>query len=385
LTPCVARQTFHKLLCAIALRRYFPSNRFPTPFSEQGNVWARRADPTRKKRTPNAHPASLYLFSRRLVAKQDGEALTGTLSGPKGAKTPYYRHPKGKRGLRAGSIYNNGIRADVLHTAAVKVLAEVLSDVADLRTRLTQFVIDQRNAALQETPDVAALEKERDDVKLQINSIIKSLSGAALHDVQDDLERLRNRRNAIEERLNQIKAGQQIDARPVEEVVAEAMTVIAEQRDQLATLSIEPLHKLVGGHKWSWPSPNAPTSSFVAQPRSRRVMRADERPHDDRCGRTSREFSTGAPTQPGNRLFLPLGEGRCNYARAPRIVCHAIAEGNGARRRNTRPFFIPSDLTFPVNMPIMLVEPLVVLRLPLALPFYGAASPRSDCGRRSSK
>lgn len=212
---------------------------------EQGKLWTNRADPTRKKRKPNAHPASLYLFSGKLVAKQDGKALTGTLSGPPGDKTPYYRHPRGKKGLRAGSIYNNMIRADVLHDAAVKVLAEVLGDVADLRARLTQFVIDQRNTALHETPDVAELEKERDNLKLQIASIIKSLSGAALKDAQDDLERLGNRRNAIEERLNQIKANHQIDARPVEEVVDHAMTVIADHRDQLAKLSIEPLREAI--------------------------------------------------------------------------------------------------------------------------------------------
>ena len=212
---------------------------------EQAKLWTHRADPTRKKPKPNAHPASLYLFSGRLIAKQDGTALTGTLSGPKGDKTPYYRHPRGKRGLRAGSVYNNVIRADVLHDAAVKVLAEVLSDVADLRARLTQFVIDQRNSALQDRPDVAELEKERDDVRLQITSVIRSLSGVALKDAQDDLERLGNRRNAIEERLNQIKAGHQIDARPIEEVVDDAMTLIAQQRGQLATLSIEPLREAI--------------------------------------------------------------------------------------------------------------------------------------------
>jgi hypothetical protein len=135
------------------------------------------------------------------------------------------------------------IRADVLHDAAVKVLAETLNDIPDLRARLTQFVIEQRKVALQGKPDVAQLEKERDNLKVQITSVIRSLSGAALEDAQADLERLGSRRNQIEERLKQIKSAHQTDTRPAEEIVADAMAVIAEQRDQLASLSIEPLRE----------------------------------------------------------------------------------------------------------------------------------------------
>ena len=62
-----------------------------------------RLDPTRPKRQSNAHPASDYLFSRKLTAKQDGQALIGTLSGD---GIEYYRHPKGRKGRRKNSVFN---------------------------------------------------------------------------------------------------------------------------------------------------------------------------------------------------------------------------------------------------------------------------------------
>jgi len=103
-------------------------------------------------------------------------------------------------------------------------------------------------------------------------------NATAIQDAKDDLERLVNRRNAIEERPSQIKAGHQIDARPVEEVVADAMMVIARQRTNSPLCSSSPFVK-------PW------INSFHRCPliweRRRSISRS---------------------------LFLPLARGRCQYA-----------------------------------------------------------------------
>jgi hypothetical protein len=95
----------------------------------QADMWAYRFDPTRPRKEVNAHPASDYLFSRKLVAKQDREALIGTLSGD----DIEYRHPKGRKGRRNGSIFNRLIAAKPLHEAVVRLLADVLLDQPALR------------------------------------------------------------------------------------------------------------------------------------------------------------------------------------------------------------------------------------------------------------
>jgi hypothetical protein len=211
----------------------------------QARMWAERTDPTRPPKKPTAHPASDYLLSDRLRAVQDGETLVGTMSGPPHAKTPYYRHRRGKRGRLKGSVFNRLIPAQPLHEALAKLLAEVLTDVPDLRDRLTRHVEEQRAAAVQEEPQVARMEAERDELRRQIAGIVASLKGAALADVQSELTRLGERRNAVEAMLAKAREGGKRDPRPVEAVVEEALGVLAEDAKRLLTLPVEPLRDLV--------------------------------------------------------------------------------------------------------------------------------------------
>ena len=208
----------------------------------QAAMWALRTDPTRERRKFNSHPASDFMFSRKLVAKQDGETLIGTISGD---DIPYYRHPRARKGRRKRSIYNKLIAAKPLHEASVRLLADSLLDQADLRDRLTAYVIEQRLSAQQDAPGVAELESERDELKQQITATIRALKGAALADAQDELERMGARRNEIEARLAQIRNFQQKDLRTVEQVVEEALVVLAEESERLLTLSAEPLRDAV--------------------------------------------------------------------------------------------------------------------------------------------
>jgi hypothetical protein len=208
----------------------------------QAEMWTYRTDPTRKRKVCNAHPASDFMFSNKLVAKQDGNPLVGTISGD---DIEYYRHRKDKEGRRKGSIFNKLIPAKALHEAVVKLLAEALLDDAELRPRLTEFVIEQRRTAAQDAPGVAELEAERDELKQLIQGTLRSLKGAALADAQEQLERWGDRRNEIEARLAQTRSVQQQDLRPVEQVVDEALAVLADDSRQLLMLSGEPLRDAV--------------------------------------------------------------------------------------------------------------------------------------------
>jgi hypothetical protein len=102
----------------------------------QAEMWAHRLDPTRPPKQVNAHPASDYLFSRKLVAKQDDGALIGTLSGD---DIQYYRHPKGRKGRRKDCVFNRLIAAKPMHVAAVRLLADVLLDQPMLREQLARY------------------------------------------------------------------------------------------------------------------------------------------------------------------------------------------------------------------------------------------------------
>lgn len=207
-------------------------------------MWKERTDPARPSQRPNAHPASEYLLSGRLRALQDEGILVGTLSGPPNRKTAYYRHRRSKRGRRKGSIYNNLIPAKPLHDAIVAFLAEVLLDAPDLTARLARHLHEQRASTVLDDSDQAQLEAERDEVTQQILATVRSLKGAALADAEEELKRLSDRRNAIEARLAALRSQHTKELKPVDDVVSEALTVLAEDSRRLLTLPIEPLREL---------------------------------------------------------------------------------------------------------------------------------------------
>jgi hypothetical protein len=210
----------------------------------QAQLLEQRADPARRKRKPNAHPASLFFLSDRLRAAQGGR-LVGTMSGPPGHKIPYYRHRRSKRGHRRGSVFNNLIPAKALHDAVINLLADVLEDMPGLREQLRQHVIAHRAAAERDNPDLAQLEAERDDLQHQITIILHSLKGAALVAQQPELERLGNRVNALATRIHAASTKDATDLRPVEKVVDDAMHVLQLKREALRTLPAQPLRDLV--------------------------------------------------------------------------------------------------------------------------------------------
>ncbi|HEX8341429.1 MAG TPA: recombinase family protein [Tepidisphaeraceae bacterium] len=212
--------------------------------ASQAKVWSDRADPTRPARKYNRRPASDYLFSDMLVAERYGGKLVGSLSGPEGHQVAYYRH-KGAKKRRRGNVLNHLIPAEPLHASAMATLAGLLLDVPDLRPRLMAALLEQRKAATSDLPDVAALEAEAEEIGAQIGMTIRTLKGAALAEAEGELQRLGMRRNAIAAQLKRLKRDVVTDARPAEEVVEEAIAVLAEDSRRLLTLPVQPLRDLV--------------------------------------------------------------------------------------------------------------------------------------------
>lgn len=201
-------------------------------------------DPNRKRKTPSAHPASLFFLSGRLRALQEG-TLVGTMSGPKGHTVPYYRHRRGKRGVRKGSIFNNLIPAKPLHDAILGLLAEVMLDNPDLRDRLRQQVLGSRAAAASTEPRITTdLQAERDDLQLKIVTLTATLSGAALKAAMPELQRLNERVNTLSAQIDAGTPEQVVDHRPVETVVEEVVLALQHDRARLHTLAPQALRQL---------------------------------------------------------------------------------------------------------------------------------------------
>jgi hypothetical protein len=279
-------------------------------------MWKERTDPNCPKKKPNAHPASDFLLSDRLAAMQDEGTLIGTMSGPPDHKTAYYRHRRSKRGYRKGSVFNNLIPAKPLHEAVAKLIAEVLGQAPDLRSRLKEYLLEQRSAAAQDQPDISRLEAERDELRQQISIITKTLTGAALADAAPELKKLGDRRNAVEDRLNNAHADHKQDERPMETILDEAIAVLADQSQRLLSLPIEPLRSLVN-HMITEATVDMETKAvelklalptWALQPLPKKKAKNDPlSPADALCPATSSRSQAGGWTQ------VPLGSAECTY------------------------------------------------------------------------
>jgi hypothetical protein len=186
-------------------------------------------------------------------------------------------------------------------------------------------VRENRERATQESPDVAALETERDEVKGQIEAILDSLSGAALKDAKGKLERLGTRRNEIESRLAVSRQARRRDDRSVDQVVADVMTVLTEKRQELLKLSAEPLRDAVNEFvsaisvdmetKEVSISLSVPSWAFLPL---KNVKKQGENEQSGLCTATTSRSSTGSGTQQPFWLW----DGTCGYARGQRDVCY---------------------------------------------------------------
>jgi len=162
--------------------------------------YRRSVDADRPKRSTNKHKDSEYILTGLLVAKQDGEKLSGTLEGKKGRKVRKYRHLKSARGYVKGRIFNNRIRAKELEDAVLELILDVIVDAQLLVERIQEAVAASSDYSQIEA-DLERAKAERDDVAKSVRRILMVLQDEDLVDVQDELARLRTRRRELDAQI----------------------------------------------------------------------------------------------------------------------------------------------------------------------------------------
>ena len=165
--------------------------------------WERSQDPGRPTRSTNKHKDSEYILTGLLVARQDGETLSGILCGKVGKKVRKYRHRKSSRGYIKGSIFNNYIRAAELESAVLELVFEVVADVPQLRQRIMD-VMARRESATDSQQKLERLKKNRKELAAQVCRILANMTEEDEQDMQPELDRLRRRRRDLDAQIEKI-------------------------------------------------------------------------------------------------------------------------------------------------------------------------------------
>lgn len=168
--------------------------------AEHEKLWQRRGDVDRQKQSKSKHKTSEYLLSGLLFAKQDGEGLVGVLCGRVGHKVRYYRHRRGRRGYRKGSVCNRVLPAEPLEKAVLDVVQEVLTDLPTLREQILKVATEQSAV----TDDGVALEELRacrEQLRKRTELIVSTLDAETLADARPELERLRLERRSLDDQI----------------------------------------------------------------------------------------------------------------------------------------------------------------------------------------
>lgn len=165
--------------------------------------WARSQDPSRPKRSTSKHKNSEYILTDLLVDKEFGEKLSGTLCGKVGKKKRKYRHPRGRRGYRKGSPYNAYLPAPALEAAVLDLVLQVAANAPDLKGRILAAIKKQDDGSDSEQ-ELAALDKQREDVAKRLQRISMTMTDDDLDDIAPVLDSLRSQRRSIDERIEKI-------------------------------------------------------------------------------------------------------------------------------------------------------------------------------------
>lgn len=168
-------------------------------YDGQTKHWLNLADPDRPKRSKSRHQLSEYLLTGLIEAKQDGEPMVGVLCGRVGKKVRYYRHRRGRRGYMTGAIFNKLIHAQTIESAVLDAVASALLATDDLRERIVAIVRQQ--SAQVDRSDLAALQKQRDQLRKRTELIIATLDEETLADARGELDRLKARRREIDQKI----------------------------------------------------------------------------------------------------------------------------------------------------------------------------------------
>jgi hypothetical protein len=164
-------------------------------------LWQRRGDPDRPKQSKSRHQASDYILTGLLVAKQDGDTMTGIPCGAKGKKVRYYRHRRGRRGYIKGSVYNRMISAEPLEQAVIEAAQSVLLDLPNLEQQIAAAVDQQLAADGSDAARLDELRRQREQVRSRTELIVRTLDEETLADAQSQLDLLKTRRRELDEQI----------------------------------------------------------------------------------------------------------------------------------------------------------------------------------------
>lgn len=204
--------------------------------AEHERIWKTRLYPERPKRHKNQHVASDYLLSGLMVAKQDGEKMSGVLCGHGKKQTRYYRHRRFHHCYCTNSLYNRMFRAEPLEQAVLDVMQQVLSDRPHLEDRIRQFVIQQINTLPGRTGGLEQLKTKREAVRKKTAFIVSTLDEATLADARIEIERLGKERQMLEEQIAAAEAVARGSDTDPELVVRRAMDKLARLSENLKSM-----------------------------------------------------------------------------------------------------------------------------------------------------
>lgn len=209
------------------------------------DLWRRRCDPDRPKKSKSKHKTSEYLLTGLFYAKQDGEPLVGVLCGPADRRVRYYRHRRGRRGYRKDSVFNRMFPAQKLETAIVAIVQQVLGDVPDLQQRLARFVGEQIHSASRDNSQIDDLRRRREELTRRVNLIAAHFDEENLADAKVQLDRMKAERRSLDEQIAAAESREQMRAVDPAQIVERVSATLAALSSNLSDLPIFALRGLL--------------------------------------------------------------------------------------------------------------------------------------------
>jgi hypothetical protein len=287
--------------------------------AEHERLWARRGDPDRPKQSKSKHKASDYLLSGLFFAKQDGEPLTGILCGKVNRRVRKYRHRRGRRGYRKGSVFNSQFNAAALEEAIVELVADELRNLPQLREQVLAAVAAHSASLSNDGAQLDELRKRRDQVRKRTELIFATFDEEAIADAKGEVERLKAERRGLEDQIAAIEAAEQTRAADPEQV---ADAVIARLKELPASLKsmppfalrqvIETFVERIVGHmetKDVEVSMSLPAWAFAQK-------------NEDFGVRPVGSWPSSISYETPQRLVVQLGVVDCRYVRRSSQVCY---------------------------------------------------------------
>jgi predicted site-specific integrase-resolvase len=277
--------------------------------------WERSQELSRQTRSTNKHKNGDYILTGVLVAKQDGEPLTGVLCGKVGKKVRKYRHRRASRGYRKGSIFNNYIRAAELEEAVLTLVAEVIADAPWLREQvIASLRASQPDAESAER--LESLRSQREKLAQRVRFIMRTLSEEHLADVQPELDAIAAQRRDLERQIAELESKSAFAAedpeRIAEDVVSQLAAWSADFRSVSASVKRDLIEAYVERVEVDMATKNAEVS-----------LKLPDWAFEGRLGvrlANSSRSQTSHETPP--RLVVRLAVADCRYILRPFEVCY---------------------------------------------------------------